>query len=468
MKGVDQFEPRVGIFWLLGDRLILDASPLCEAEPYGDCLTHYRSHIDFWAEQQRFGAVPPDIEYEEPPRGRVVFNTRTQRLTLYADRCILKRKSVVVQIMKAMHLSTKQTDATTDESDAHYKCTRCLRLPPTTMILNGTKPHHDGETHMNDLMLNTAQELSNGQAGGHGDRWSVLAGGDETIIRKLMATIGKAELFDTDLVDKAAAEAIAATGEPLGALLLYTGQEKGTSRTGAMSLIGQAPGGTGRRQLWSAYPFFGNGVEVDGVVDELLLHPNRVEAVLKIGRDNGAVISAFDPLFCLHRGLYRAGETYRFSLSAMAYTMEPAEQRGCVVDIPDKVRGFRAADAWATKHGKYTKIDEEAALAAWQPETPEDLEPIRIDASHMTILWPTGFSDDFGYMGEIVSWTPDAVRMLGTSFWRVDVTLVSCADENLTVPIYVAENLFEGDWRPSVGEYVAGNLWMQAYAKALL
>lgn len=336
------------------------------------------------------------------------------------------------------------------------------------MTTNETEPHHDGEIYMNGLMLNTAQELSNEQAGGHGDRWSVFAGGDETAIRSLVTTIEKAELFGSGLMDKAATEAITATGEPLGTLLLYTGQKKGMSRTGAMSLIGQDLGGTGRRQLWSAYPFFGNGVEVDGVVDGLLLYPNRVEAVLEIGLENGAVIPAYDPLFCLHRGLYRAGETYRFSLSAMAYTMKPAEQRECVIDVPDKIRRFHATDARATEHGKYTKEDEEAALAALQPETPDDLEPIRIDASHMTILWPTGFSGNSGYMGEIVCLTPDAVRMLGTSFWRVDVTLISCEDENLTVPIYVAENLFEGDWRPSVGKYVAGNLWMQAYAKALL
>ena len=57
---------------------------------------------------------------------------------------------------------------------------------------------------------------------------------------------------------------------------------------------------------------------------------------------------------------------------------------------------------------------------------------------------------------------------MASSFWRVDVTLISDEEANLTVPIYVAEKLFEGDWRPSVGKYVTGNLWMQAYAKALL
>src|ERR1035437_10557045 len=79
-------QQKVGIFWLIGDRLILDTSPLSDAEAYGDCLTHRNSHIDFWTAQQRFGAVPSDIEYEEPPRGRVVFNTKTLRFALYADR----------------------------------------------------------------------------------------------------------------------------------------------------------------------------------------------------------------------------------------------------------------------------------------------------------------------------------------------------------------------------------------------
>ena len=123
MKGVAQLEPLVGIFWLLGARLILDASLLSKADPYGDCLTHRNSHIDFWTEQQRIGALPRDVEYEEAPRGRIVFDTKTKRFALYADRCILKRRDVVSQIMKGMGLKANQTDAVTDE---HYRCYRCL------------------------------------------------------------------------------------------------------------------------------------------------------------------------------------------------------------------------------------------------------------------------------------------------------------------------------------------------------
>ncbi len=31
------------------------------------------SHIDYWSELQRNGKVSSDVNYEEPPRGRVVY-----------------------------------------------------------------------------------------------------------------------------------------------------------------------------------------------------------------------------------------------------------------------------------------------------------------------------------------------------------------------------------------------------------
>lgn len=120
-------QPMVGIFWLLGNRLIFDTSPLSEAEPYGDCLGHKESHDHYWTAQQLLGTVPRDFEYYEHPRGRVVYNTKTQRFALYADRCILKRKPMVSRIMKAMCLPTSHTDVGTDGPYGHYKCSECVK-----------------------------------------------------------------------------------------------------------------------------------------------------------------------------------------------------------------------------------------------------------------------------------------------------------------------------------------------------
>jgi len=120
-------ETPVGIFWLLRGKLLIDSTPLSKAEPYGDYLTHRRGHAEVWARFQRSGAAPIDIEYEEPPRGRVMYNTQTRWFTLLADKCILRDKGIVGKgivgkIMSALKLP-KTTKTGTDD---HYKCSQCL------------------------------------------------------------------------------------------------------------------------------------------------------------------------------------------------------------------------------------------------------------------------------------------------------------------------------------------------------
>jgi hypothetical protein len=119
-------EPSVGIFWYFDDRLLTDCTPLSQAEAYGDCLTHPRGHLRYWTLLQRNRVVPVDLEYEEPPRGRVLFDRRRDRFLLLADACILRRRDLVRQIMARMHLPAAKTDI---DRDAHYRCKeKCLTL----------------------------------------------------------------------------------------------------------------------------------------------------------------------------------------------------------------------------------------------------------------------------------------------------------------------------------------------------
>jgi hypothetical protein len=117
-------ESHVGIFWFFNGKLIIDTTPVSKAEPYGGHLGHPTSHIDYWTKLQREGVVPPEVEYEEPPRGRVGYDNREQRFWLRADRCILKKKALVSRIMKAMNLPSSNTRM---ENDDHYQCEVCLR-----------------------------------------------------------------------------------------------------------------------------------------------------------------------------------------------------------------------------------------------------------------------------------------------------------------------------------------------------
>jgi len=116
-------EPRVGIFWIVDGKSVIDSAAISEAEPYGDHLTHPRGHADVWEQYQRLGKVPLESEYEEFPRGRVKYNTKTRRFSLLADKCILKDKNIVSKIMAALNLPSKKTDK---ETDSHYRCFACL------------------------------------------------------------------------------------------------------------------------------------------------------------------------------------------------------------------------------------------------------------------------------------------------------------------------------------------------------
>ena len=114
--------PMVGIFWMVGRRIIIDAKPLSEAGKYGEFKIYDGDHVTYWSELEKRGEVPRDSDYEEHPRGRVNYNTKTLQFTLFLDRCIFRKKHVVKKLMLLMHLPSD----TVLSSDGHYRCFRCL------------------------------------------------------------------------------------------------------------------------------------------------------------------------------------------------------------------------------------------------------------------------------------------------------------------------------------------------------
>lgn len=115
-------EARLGIFWFADGELLIACAPLSECEHYGDHLNYPDSHIRVWERWQEVGKAPAETEYEEHARGRAVYDTKTKRFTLLADRCILKRKDLIATIKDELHLPKQTTLGT----DPHYRCFTCL------------------------------------------------------------------------------------------------------------------------------------------------------------------------------------------------------------------------------------------------------------------------------------------------------------------------------------------------------
>lgn len=114
---------QVGVIFFFDRKLWIESTPLGKAGIYGECKIHDGNHIDYWDSLMSESLVPQDEEYQNVPRGRVVFNVSTKRYRLMLDRCILRRKSVVAVIKRQMGLPQKTTDT---DTDSHYRCAECV------------------------------------------------------------------------------------------------------------------------------------------------------------------------------------------------------------------------------------------------------------------------------------------------------------------------------------------------------
>jgi hypothetical protein len=115
---------KVGILFVHDNYVWIDSTPVAQATLYGDALTHDKGHDAYWEELQASGSVPWDEEYDECPRGRVCYDTKTKTFHLFLDRCILKRQELVERIICAMNLPPGRL--TEIELDSHYRCPGCM------------------------------------------------------------------------------------------------------------------------------------------------------------------------------------------------------------------------------------------------------------------------------------------------------------------------------------------------------
>ena len=120
--------PFIGIFWMIsaadGPRLLAVSCELDKAEPYGDCLTFGPGHYKIWQgwrQSRELDAAARAIvrvhEYEDWPRGRIVFDRVRNRFILYCDRKLM-RPATIEQIQLRFHLPA---DRTAVETDFHYQ-----------------------------------------------------------------------------------------------------------------------------------------------------------------------------------------------------------------------------------------------------------------------------------------------------------------------------------------------------------
>ncbi len=115
-------QPRVGIFWVVEDQLIIDSVPVSEASEIDGKRDHDASHWNHWERVCDSQKNLSQFSYDHFPRGRVIYDAKADRFNIFADKCILKNTYTLGRLHHAMHLPESKTRP---NSDAHYRCHKC-------------------------------------------------------------------------------------------------------------------------------------------------------------------------------------------------------------------------------------------------------------------------------------------------------------------------------------------------------
>lgn len=115
--------PKVGIFYFVDNKILMDAVPIETGEPYGDAIQH-GSHYEFWEKlvpktliERKFKARA----YDAYPRGRVVYFPAKDKYRIYHDKC-LKKNVELANVEEQFDLKGVNIEFGKDE---HYRCAKC-------------------------------------------------------------------------------------------------------------------------------------------------------------------------------------------------------------------------------------------------------------------------------------------------------------------------------------------------------
>ena len=113
--------PYVGVFWVDLDtgKVYADKSALRDAEDYGDFKIHSAIHYETWRKVRKMNPAWAGMEYEDVPRGRVVYLKDPHNpkfIVFVAKQC--KKKNIMDAIVNEFELPSGTYEF--DFTDKHY------------------------------------------------------------------------------------------------------------------------------------------------------------------------------------------------------------------------------------------------------------------------------------------------------------------------------------------------------------
>ena len=109
---------KIGIFWYWNNQVIGIAHSfnITKADSIGLIDSPY-THVEYWVTLQEKYSELQNYEYEQIPRGRVIFDTNKEKSIIYLDKTLLY-KSKINRVYDFFNLNPEQSVL---KKDSHYQ-----------------------------------------------------------------------------------------------------------------------------------------------------------------------------------------------------------------------------------------------------------------------------------------------------------------------------------------------------------
>ncbi|TCM67302.1 hypothetical protein EC844_10974 [Acinetobacter calcoaceticus] len=216
----------------------------------------------------------------------------------------------------------------------------------------------------------------------------------------------------------------------------------------------------------TAFPSFFSPYTLTAQVSRIITCKSNTQAVLQLQLDHNSTVYAFDSLYSVNHLHYEKNQDYQVQLNAWSYGLEKVSDHDqIIVDDPASIKHHRALNQILAEHDGVAPENLQALLDAWEPKTADDQAPVTVDFSKMVAYLygeTMGQEDEAWFQGKIVG--KSHTEFMQQRFCLYDVTLI--LEENQPATLIRLASQIPEDQDFEIGQYIRGNIWIQAHVFA--
>jgi len=193
-------------------------------------------------------------------------------------------------------------------------------------------------------------------------------------------------------------------------------------------------------EILYSYPYIKSGIDNLITIEKISEDDIGIEGILDAYFQDSVYLSLFDSQYFKNKTKYELHKSYKFNISAIAYSIEevPESETEIKITNPDTIEIYKAC-------GLNTDGNE-----------------MIFSLKHVNMIFSSekdnGDSEFQTYIEDI-----EILEFLGNQIYKIKCGLTKTEDEQLMTNLYISERVIKDNYIPKVGDIIRGFIWVQGY-----